>query len=624
MKGNTGKIINIDLTEGSIQIETLPDSYYVNFIGGSGLAAKLFLDRGNFDAAPLSPEALLMFMNGPMAGVKLPGASRNSAAAISPLTGIWADASCGGYFAPELRFAGYDGIILTGKAKSPVLLFIEDDTIKLIDAAAYWGKTVFETHHALKDAYGKDFRTVLIGPAGENLVHYAAIVNEEHHVFGRAGMGAVMGSKNLKAIIVKGTKKTLDVADPEKFETVRKELLKGIREFPINHHTHEHGSAGGLQGGMQIGDVPVKNWTSNFNEEMGKTLDGPTLTATYLTKRGACQFCSIACKRVVEIKDGPFAIPEGPGPEYETIVALGSLLDSGDLAAACKAGRLCNDLGMDTISAGAALGWAMEAFEKGHLKAADMDGVDLPWGDMEKAIAVLIDIAYRRGKLADLLADGTAQAAYKVGQSSIDYSAVGKGMDAPMHDPRGGGHGLALTYAVGPRGACHVATSMLFYEMGLRYAGDGLETLATEARSGKFKANLDVVAQTLGAIKNSSCWCHFADLSLSLQDHANLFNTVAGYGWTVDDMMRAGRRVYYLKRLINYKFGMRAANDTLTARMLETARDGAPAGTAFDLPQMVSEFYDLMGIDHQSGLPKEEIVADYNLTQEVRQLGIAV
>jgi aldehyde:ferredoxin oxidoreductase len=622
MKGNTGKIICVNLLEANISVESLPFEYYTQFIGGSGLAAKLFLERGYFNADPLSPDAMLIFANGPFAGLKLPGASRNCAAGRSPLNNAWADSSCGGYFAPELRFAGYDGLIITGKAKTPSLLVIQDDSIEIRDASAFWGKGVLQTHSELKQEFGKEFRTAMIGPAGENLVKYAAIVSEGHHVFGRAGLGAIMGSKNLKAIIVKGSNRSLDVADPVNYETLRKDLLKRSREFPINEHTHAHGSAGNLEAGMQIGDVPVKNWTSNYNEEMGKSLAGPTLTEKYLKKRAGCQFCSIACKRVVEIKDGPFAIAEGPGPEYETIVAFGSLLGSADLAAACKSGRLCNDLGMDTISAGATIAWAMEAFEKGDLNKSDMDGLELKWGDMESVVTILQEIAYRRGKLANLLAEGSLKAAQITGKDSVRYTAQCKGLEAPMHDPRGGGHGLALSYAVSPRGACHVSDTMLFIEMGFRYPEVGFNPADMELRSDKYKTEAAVVALALGCMKNSACWCMFADLSMSIKDYSDLFNYVAGYGWSLEDMMDAGKRVYLSKRLINYRFEFRAQDDDLSQRMLEPANDGLPKGIIVKLPDMKSRFYNLMGLDLEKGVPVKEKITTFKMEREARIAGL--
>jgi aldehyde:ferredoxin oxidoreductase len=621
MHGNTGKILNVNLGDGEIRITTLPEEYYRKYIGGSGLAAKLFWEQGDFEADPLSPEAMLIFMNGPFAGLKLSGASRNSVAGRSPLTGCWGDSSCGGYFAPELRYAGYDGIIITGKAPNPSMLVMEDDRTQVVDAAEYWGKGIDEVTGLIKKRYGRTYRALVIGPAGENLVKYAMILNEGHHAFGRAGFGAIMGSKNLKAIVVKAKNRSMTLADPERYEPLRKDLNTKIKEALASDVMHENGTAANLEGGVVTGDVPIRNFTSNFWEEMGEALTGSTLTERFLTKQAACAFCAIACKRVVEVKEGPFAVPEGPGPEYETIVALGSLIGSMDLAATCKAGRVCNDLGLDTISAGGAVAWAMEAFERGDITMEDTGGIELQWGDMETVVTkVLPAIAKRQGKLGGLLADGSVAAANRIGKGSIAYTAHSKGLEAPMHDPRGGGHGLALTYAVSPRGACHVATPMLFMEMGACYYPEIGFEYELEPMTDKDKPEASVTAVELGSIENSACFCQFANREVSISEWVELFNVVAGYEWDIDEMMAAGRRVFYLKRLINRRYGLTAADDDLTPRMLEPARDGEPEGIEIDLAGMKDKFYSLMQMDPEKGIPGKEILEEYGMSDEAKRI----
>jgi len=617
MKGNTGKIIDVDLTAGKIKVDELPEEYYKKYIGGSGLAAKLFWERGNFDADPLSPEAMLIFMDGPFAGLKLSGTSRHSTAGRSPLTGGWGDSSCGGYLAPELRYAGYDGIVVTGRAEKPSMLLIEDDRIEILDAGEYWGRETAEVNSALKEKYGKAYRTLVIGPAGENLVKYSVILNEGHHATGRTGFGAVMGSKNLKAIVVKAGKKEMTLADPEKVDELRKELNPKIKEALASDVLRENGTAANLIGGMYAGDVPIRNWTSNFWEEASEDLTGSTLTETYLTRRSSCAFCSIACKRVVEVKEGPWAIPEGPGPEYETIVAFGTLIGSIDLAATCKAGRICNDLGIDTISAGGTIAWAMEAFERGDLTLEDTDGIELKWGDMDTIINKVIPmITAKEGKLGALLAEGSASAAGKIGKGSIDYTVQCKGLEAPMHDPRGGGHGLALTYAVGARGACHVAEPMMFAELGSRYYPEiGFEyELEPMTDKEKPEAAVDIIA--IGGLENSACFCQFADAEVTIPEWLDLFNAVPGYNWDIDEMMRAGRRVFYLKRLINHRFGRTAEDDKLTKRMLEPARDGEPEGIEINFDGMRQRFYELMKIDPVRAIPVREVLEEYGMGEE--------
>ena len=564
---------------------------------------------------------MLIFMNGPFAGLKLSGASRNSVAGRSPLTGCWGDSSCGGYFAPELRYAGYDGIVITGKAPGPSMLLLEDDQAHVLDAAEYWGKGIEEVTRLIKARYGRSYRTLVIGPAGENLVKYAMILNEGHHAFGRAGFGAIMGSKNLKAVVVKAKNRTMSIADPERYEALRKELNVKIKEALASDVMHENGTAANLEGGVVTGDVPIRNFTSNFWEEMGEALTGGALTERFLTKRAACAFCAIACKRVVEVKEGPFAVPEGPGPEYETIVALGSLVGSMDLAATCKAGRVCNDLGLDTISSGGTIAWAMEAFERGDITTADTGGIELRWGDMETVIdTALPAIAKKQGKLGTLLANGSVAAANRIGKGSIQYTAQSKAMEAPMHDPRGGGHGLALTYAVSPRGACHVATPMLFMEMGACYYPEIGFEYELEPMTDKDKAEAAVTAVELGSIENSACFCQFADREVSIPEWIELFNVVEGRELDSDEMMRSGRRVFYLKKLINYRYGLTAADDDLTPRMLEPARDGEPEGIEMDLAGMKDKFYSLVQMDPEKGIPGKVILEEYGMAEEAKRI----
>jgi len=621
MNGNTGKVINVDLDKGRIETEILPEEYYAGYIGGSGLAAKIFWERGDIAADPLSPEAMLIFMNGPFAGLKLSGASRNSVAGRSPLTGNWGDSSCGGYFAPELRYAGYDGIIIKGKASQPAMLLIEDDKAKIIPAVEYWGKGTEEVNRAIKDKYGKNYRTLVIGSAGENLVKYAIILNEGHHAFGRAGFGAVMGSKKLKAIVVKASGKSMKLADPEKYEELRAELNPKIKDALASDVMRENGTAANLEGGVVSGDVPIRNFTSNFWEEMGQELNGGVLTEKYLKKRRACAYCSIACKRVVEVKEGPFAIPEGPGPEYETITALGSLIGSMDLAAVCKAGRVCNDLGIDTISAGGTIAWAMEAFERGDITEKDTGGIKLLWGDMETVIEkILPGIAARKEGLGMLLAEGSLSAAVKTGKDTISYTVQCKGLEVPMHDPRGGGHGLALAYAVSPRGACHVASPMLFMEMGACFYPEIGFEYELEPKTDENKAETAVIAVALGALENSACFCQFANREITISEWVGLFNYVAGYNWDAQDMMKAGTRVFYLKRLINYLFGRTAKDDTLTPRILEPARDGEPEGVVINFDGMKNKFYELMDMDPVKGIPSIKKLEEYGMGVEAKRV----
>ncbi len=602
MYGNTGRIAWINLTDHTVESISLPIETYRFFIGGSGLAAKLFSDRADFSAEPLAPESLLIFMNGPLAGARLSGASRMSAAARSPLTGGYADSSCGGFFPPALRHAGFDGLAVTGRAAGLSLLRISGEGVFIEDASFLKGRGVFESTSLLDEKFGPRSTSLVIGPAGENMVPFACILNRAHHVFGRCGMGAVMGSKNLKAVVVENEAGDIPWADPGKLHALIKELTPRVREHLISQVLHDFGTSGNLEGHMYDGDVPVKNWTSNFDEEIAAELTGSTLSERYLKKTRTCAYCAVSCKRVIHITEGPYAIPEGPGPEYETVAAFGSLMGSSDLAAVCKAGRICNDLGIDTISAGATIAWAMEAYEKGHLTEEQTGGIPLIWADLDTVVtAVLPAMAARSGPLGSLLSMGSAGAAKVLGRESIAYTAQCKGLEAPMHDPRAG-HGHALAYAVSPRGACHVETAMHFMESGAcNYPEIGFE-FDLEALTHEKKAETMVLAAAIGSIENSACLCQFADRSFTIPEIVDLINACAGYGLTIETMMEAGLRIFHLKRCINYRFGMSAADDDLTERLKEPARDGETAGIEVRFDEMKNRFYELMEFDAEKGV----------------------
>jgi len=618
MKGNTGRIADVDLSSGTVSILQLPEETYRRYIGGSGLAARIFWDRADFSADPLSPEAILILMNGPLTGVKLSGVSRMNATARSPLTGGIAESSCGGHFPPALRLAGFDGLILSGRAKSPSVLLIENESVSVRDAGNLWGMGVLECTRELKKTYGKKSTSLVIGPAGENGVPFACILNEAHHAFGRCGMGAVMGAKNLKALVVQSGAGTLSLADPDRIKSLARELNPRIKDYLISQILHDYGTSGNLEGHMYDGDVPMRNWTSSYDEEMASALTGSTLSETYLKKTATCAYCAVACKRIVQVDEGPFAVDEGPGPEYETVVAFGCLQGSPDLAAVCKAARICNDLGMDTISAGATIAWAMEAYEKGHLSDEQTGGIPLIWGDMDTVVRrILPMMAARDGKLGALLSMGSAAAARSIGADSIAYTAQSKGLEAPMHDTRGG-HGHALAYAVSPRGACHVQSAMHFMETGAcNYPEINFE-FDLEALTHVKKAETMVLAAAIGGIENSACLCQFADRSLTLLEIVELINAAAGYGYDVSSMMEAGLRIFHLKRCINYRFGLNASHDDLPPRLKEPARDGYTAGVEINFDEMKNKFYELMEFDPASGVSSRERLVALGLIEEAK------
>ncbi|MDP2971034.1 MAG: aldehyde ferredoxin oxidoreductase C-terminal domain-containing protein, partial [Deltaproteobacteria bacterium] len=436
------------------------------FIGGSGVSAKLFLDRFNINADPLSPDNPLIVMNGPLTGTTLPGTSRFVACGKSPLTCIWGESACGGNFGAELKMAGWDGIIFKGASEKPRYLLIEDSQCKLLDASDLWGKDIYQVTDILKTRHkdGKQVKVFAIGRAGENLVKFAGIGNDKGHFAGRTGMGALMGSKKLKAIVVRGSG-ACEPALVDQYNALRRTLIAKVNEAVPAQALRQLGTDAGMDLGMMTNDVPIKNWASPQDFDLSSNLGGPALTEKYLTKVHACYACPVACKRVVKVADGPYRTEEGPGPEYETCCTFGTMIMNKDLAGVIKANELCNKAGMDTISGGAAIAFAYECYEKGIISRRDTDGLELTWGNIDPALKLIEMITERKG-IGGILAEGTREAARILGKGTQEFTVEVKGLEAPMHDPRGW-HGMGLGYAVSTRGACHLQHMTLYVEQGM-------------------------------------------------------------------------------------------------------------------------------------------------------------
>ncbi len=609
--GNMGKVLEVDLATGSAQEIELPEEIYRDYIGGTGLAARLLFERGNLEAGPLDPDNLLIFATGPLTGIGFSGSSRLSVGARSPLTGIWGQASCGGNFGPELKRCGYDAVILKGKAESPVFLLLGEGSADLLPAEDLWGMDIYETTDVLKERYGKGAKVLAIGPAGENLIPFASITNDYGHHFGRAGMGTVMGSKNLKAIVAEGNLKPT-YADPEKVKAMQEEHREMIKDNIFCGALSAFGTGANMEAKMFEGDVPTRNWGRGLWEEGAEKLSGIALADNFVVDHASCRGCAVRCKPVVEVKEGPYAMARpGPGPEYETQAAFGTMIMNDNLAALCKINDFCNRAGMDTITLGATFAWAMDCFEAGILKPEDYEGMKLEWGDVDTVIELLPSIVARQGKLAALLAKGSRAAAAEVGNGADAYLTDSKGLEAPMHDPRcNWGDGLA--YAVSIRGACHVSNLTFLLEWGaIEYPEIGLDKNYMP-QSAEHKAEAAALTADLGCIMNSACWCEFPGTAYSVTQWSELFNAVAGYGWDVDKMMEAGARVWFLQRCLGHIWGATGADDRLGQRIMTPVEDGGIAGSVPDMETMLREFYEYRGMT-PDGMPTRETLEKYGL-----------
>ena len=591
MFGYAGRLLNVDMTASKIWTTHLDPAQAHDYIGAGGLAARLYYDltlaRGPAPE-PLAPQNPLIVMTGPLQGTNLPGSGRFSVVARSPLTSLLGESNCGASFGPVLRFAGYDGIIITGKAAAPVVLWIDDSTVELRPAGDLWGKDTFETVDALWASGGKGTHVFCIGPAGENLVRYASIMSDKVAAAGRSGMGAVMGSKLLKAIVARGSGK-VTVADTPAYQGLRRAVNRKIRDNILLQSFKSFGTAASVYYNSMVGDIAARNWQQGTVDDSALlALDGTTMADTILTGTGACYACPVVCKREVEVKDGPFATTKGAGPEYETVMAFGPLAMNADLAAIARANELCNRYGLDTISCGSAIGFAIEATERGLLQS------DLGWGNAAASIAMISCIARRQGT-GDILAEGVRRAATALGVNpDADWVPHVKGMEIPMHDPRCY-YGVGLGYATAPRGANHNAANV-YVELGsviypqIKLDGD-LSSRQTEG-----KAYLSAMSQRVGGIMDALTICMFVGWAYTLDDLAAALNSVAGFDYDVPALMRTAERLWALKRSIANLLGATAADDRLPARFLTPLTDGPTAGSAPDLASMLRDFYTICDI----------------------------
>jgi aldehyde:ferredoxin oxidoreductase len=603
--GFAGKFLQVDLTSGGCSSFTIEEERLKKFIGGSSLAASLYLERFNLHADPLSAENPLMVMNGPMVGSGFPGSSRFAMAAKSPQTGIWGEAACGGNFGPELKRCGFDGIIITGKSPHPVTLSITNNEAKLLSAADLWGKDIYETTDLLK-AENKNIKVMAIGPAGENLVNFSAIGNDKAHFIGRTGLGAVMGSKNLKAITARGNQ-ALEKADEGKYKELFKFAIAEIKDSAFAESLHLMGSDAAMDLGMMTGDVPIKNWTVGEDFELASKLSGPTMRETYLTKAHACANCPVACKRVVAVKDGPYKTEEGPGPEYETCGSFGTLIMNYDLAAVIKANEMCNRYGMDTISAGATIAMAMELYEKGIIDKQKTDNLELTWGNMDTVMALLKKIAYREG-FGDILAEGSLKAAPKLGAQTLDAVVQVKGLELPMHDPRGF-HGMGLAYMMSNRGACHLQHAAMGIEQGMVSWPQLFESKEDyDGKTSQGKARMVFDAENYGILGNSLSLCHYLLYCLKPETVRDAFNAITGLNFDFDNLLTCGARDWTLKRGINNLLGITVKDDVLPIKILTALNEGGAAGSVPDMKLLRDEYYAIRGLNPQGVVIEEKLL----------------
>ena len=607
-----GKFIRIDLTTGQYTIEPISDDDVKNYLLGSGYAAKLFYEEMDPSIDPLDPRATLYVFNGLLSGTFAPTGCRSSWCGRSPLTGIWNEANLGGHFGAELRFAGYDGIVITGKAPRPSYLYINGptNTIEVRDAAHLWGKDTFEVHDQLLKETDEKARPAVIGVAGEKLVKIAGVATGGHshtRMAARGGMGALMGSKNLKAIVARGKDKP-QYADAKGFHATVKESNHTIMAHGPAEALHLVGTAGGHPTTDKFGDNAIMNWRGgNWYDGTVKT-SGKAIAETIFTKHTFCHACPIGCGKAVEVKDGKYAGVWGEGPEYETLCGFGSNLQCDDLTAVAAMNDLCNRYAIDTISTSGVLAFAFEAYEKGALTKDDTGGVELRWGDADAIIAMIHKIG-RREDVGDALAEGVREAARRVGQGSDAYAVHVKGLEVPYHDPRGF-VSMAANYATASRGACHLEALTYWRGVGIEWPGweegEAQEWIERKRFDSGIGAQTAISFQNYMTTYNPLGLCKFITKgSFTPAQTAELVNKAMGWSWTGQDVLDVGARLFNFKRVINNRLGIDRKDDVLPVRLTTEPRPtGSAAGVLPDMDVMLPEYYRLRNWD-ENGIPTE-------------------
>ncbi|NLN21697.1 MAG: aldehyde ferredoxin oxidoreductase family protein [Syntrophomonadaceae bacterium] len=600
MYGWVGQILRVNLTNGTVKKEALDPVEAKNYIGARGLGTRLWIKDCDPKVDPLSEDNNLIFMTGPLTGTMATNAGRYNVICKAPLTGAMAASNSGGYWGPELKYAGYDGIIFEGKSEKPVYLWIKDGEVELRCAEHLWGKDIIETTDTLKEETDFDARVACIGPAGENLVKFAGVINDYTRAAGRSGVGAVMGSKNLKAVVVRGTG-AVKVADPDNFFAALTKARKMVAEHPVTGQgLPAYGTEILINILDQSGGLPVNNFRDSGTFPNADATSGETLAKTYLVRNKGCMGCNIGCGRIVNVPDGPYK-GFGEGPEYEAGWSFGADCGVDDLAAIIKANNYCNELGMDPITLGSTIACAFELYEIGAITEKET-GLPLRFGDAAAMVELTRQAAYREG-FGNEIAEGSYRLASKYGHPELSMTC--KKQEVAAYDPRVL-QGMGLNYATSNRGGCHVRGYMTSPEiLGLP---EKLDNLVTEG-----KAEWTKIFQDLTAAVDSTGICLFLTFAIGAPEISEQIIAATGVDFTVEELMKAGERIWNMERLFNIANGFTKEDDTLPPRMLkDPVKIGPAKGHVNKLDVMLPEYYELRGWDAE-GRPTPDKLKELGL-----------
>ena len=610
--GYTGRLLRVDLTEGKVSTEKIAPELLRKFLGGVGYGAKLYYDEIPAGADSLSPQNKLIFTTGPLTGTKAPGAGFAEVCFKSPLGEVWAESKCGGEWGGALRKAGYDFLVIEGKAKEPKYILIDNGKVEVRPADKLKGETTSQKDRLIKEELkDEEFEIAVMGPGGEELVRFACIMVEGRS-FGRCGAGTVMGSKNLLAIAVKGSG-NIPVAKPDRFQTAVKAGNKKVLDATAGEGWAPGGTTGDIPQNDQLGDIPTKNWRANSwgkGEELYNHFESKNLIRANACYKG----CVLRCGRIAQVESGKWKTPEHEGSEYESICAFTFFVLNDDMDSAVYATYLCNEYGLDTISTGAAIAFAMDCYEQGMLSKEEVDGLDLTWGNTDTIVDMVHKIAKREG-IGRILGEGVRRASQKIGKGSDLFAIEVKGLEGPAHDGRSG-KALAIMYGTGNRGMCHIhpLEGMAFdsakNDFGLvPYGLPDPQTVERFAEEGK--GRIAKTLQDFGILPDILGICKFFSYSgLVLPEFAELVSSLTGWDISEQELLNIGERVYNLQRMINVREGIGRADDQLPTRACQIPEFGKYSSVAEcgirNYEQMLDEYYEARGWSRETGIPTKE------------------
>jgi aldehyde:ferredoxin oxidoreductase len=594
-------ILRINLTNRKIDQFEIPIEWEKEFLGGSSLAARILFDELSIELDPLSPSAPLLFLNGPLTGTYGPSVGRFVVCGKSPATNIWAESNCGGFWGPELKKVGYDGVYITGKADKPVFLYITDDEIQIKDASDIWGMDTYQVQDHIKEEFSnKKIRVASIGKAGENLIPSANIMVDHGRVAGRTGLGAVMGSKLLKCIAVFSLGK-IPIPNEEKYIPIRNKANRNLSDDNFTKVMSDLGTAGAADYFDYLGSMPKKYYSSGVLSNVDQ-ISGYAVAESILVGKKTCHGCVISCGREVKLRDEN---ETRKGSEYETTVGFGPNLMLTDPEFSTRMGEICDRYGMDTITTSGIIGYAIQLFEAGRINKKDTDGLELRWGDKAVIEQMLNIIAQKKG-FGEILAKGTLELERKFGEPGTAMQV--NGLELAYHDPRAFS-GMALAYATSPRGACHNQSDYYFVEIG--QAEEKLGMKFYDRHVGSEKAENVAIHQNWRTLNNSIVMCLFANIGPTMM--VEILNAALDLNWTIDDMLMCGERGWNLKRLLNNKLGITREDDKLPKALFEPLPDGGGEGYVIPFEEMLKAYYSARSWDWGTGRPSDEKIAELGL-----------